>query len=176
VGGDFDEAINAGIRQGYGEGFLRKSLCHPLTRANTGDNTPTVIHTEIVPGDRLKLTVVPKGGGSENMSPHAKAGGRPVIEDWDHRKKGPTQAFRGVDRAAQEAACWPKRPCSGKWAANRPGTGGWKTRSGVNALASAPRLGGRITAGGARGHATCHTPLPVAVNITPASRHKGGIY
>ena len=68
VGGDFDQAINAGIRQGYGEGYLRKSLCHPLTRANTGDNTPAVIHTEIVPGDRLKLTVVPKGGGSENMS------------------------------------------------------------------------------------------------------------
>ena len=51
-----------------GRAYLRKSLCHPLTRANTGDNTPAVIHTEIVPGDRLKLTVVPKGGGSENMS------------------------------------------------------------------------------------------------------------
>ena len=68
VGGSFETAINEGIRQGYGEGYLRKSLCHPLTRANTGDNTPAVIHTEIVPGDRLKLTVVPKGGGSENMS------------------------------------------------------------------------------------------------------------
>ncbi len=68
VGGSFEAAIQEGIRQGYGEGYLRKSLCHPLTRANTGDNTPAVIHTEIVPGDRLKLTVVPKGGGSENMS------------------------------------------------------------------------------------------------------------
>jgi len=68
VGGDFAEAIQEGVRQGYGEGHLRKSLCHPLTRANTGDNTPAVIHAEIVPGDRLKLTVVPKGGGSENMS------------------------------------------------------------------------------------------------------------
>ncbi len=68
VGGDFTAAINEGIRQGYVEGHLRKSLCHPLTRANTGDNTPAVIHAEIVPGDRLKLTVVPKGGGSENMS------------------------------------------------------------------------------------------------------------
>jgi fumarate hydratase subunit alpha len=67
-GGDFQQAIQEGVRQGYGEGFLRKSLCHPLTRANTGDNTPAVIHTEIVPGDRLKITVVPKGGGSENMS------------------------------------------------------------------------------------------------------------
>jgi fumarate hydratase subunit alpha len=68
TGGDFGQAIQEGVRQGYGEGYLRKSLCHPLTRANTGDNTPAVIHTEIVPGDRLKITVVPKGGGSENMS------------------------------------------------------------------------------------------------------------
>jgi fumarate hydratase subunit alpha len=68
VGGSFQEAIQEGVRQGYGEGYLRKSLCHPLTRANTGDNTPAVIHTEIVAGDRLQLTIVPKGGGSENMS------------------------------------------------------------------------------------------------------------
>ncbi len=68
VGGDFAAALNEGVRQGYQEGYLRKSLCHPLTRKNTGDNTPAVIHTEIVPGDRLKLWVVPKGGGSENMS------------------------------------------------------------------------------------------------------------
>ncbi|MCL4501904.1 MAG: fumarate hydratase [Deltaproteobacteria bacterium] len=68
VGGSFEMAIHEGVRQGYGEGYLRKSLCDPLTRANTGDNTPAVIHTEIVAGDSLKLTVVPKGGGSENMS------------------------------------------------------------------------------------------------------------
>lgn len=68
VGGNLEEAIQEGVRQGYGEGYLRKSLCHPLTRANTGDNTPAVIHTEIVDGEQLKLTVVPKGGGSENMS------------------------------------------------------------------------------------------------------------
>jgi len=68
VGGGLEEAIQEGVRQGYVEGFLRKSLCHPLTRANTGDNTPAIIHTEIVPGDRLNIMVVPKGGGSENMS------------------------------------------------------------------------------------------------------------
>ncbi len=68
VGGNLEEAIQEGVRQGYGEGYLRKSLCHPLTRANTGDNTPAVIHLEIVPGESLRLTVVPKGGGSENMS------------------------------------------------------------------------------------------------------------
>jgi fumarate hydratase subunit alpha len=68
VGGDLTAAIQEGVRQGYGEGHLRKSLCHPLSRANTGDNTPAVIHTEVVPGDQLRLIVVPKGGGSENMS------------------------------------------------------------------------------------------------------------
>jgi fumarate hydratase subunit alpha len=68
LGGSLEDAIQEGVRQGYGEGHLRKSLCHPLSRANTGDNTPAVIHTEVVPGDRLRLIVVPKGGGSENMS------------------------------------------------------------------------------------------------------------
>lgn len=62
------EAINLGVRQGYADGYLRKSVCNPFTRANTGDNTPAVIHTAIVPGGGLKLTVLTKGGGSENMS------------------------------------------------------------------------------------------------------------
>lgn len=69
TGGSLVDAINAGVRKGYTEGYLRKSIVgHPLERKNTGDNTPAVIHTEIVPGDRLKITVAPKGGGSENMS------------------------------------------------------------------------------------------------------------
>lgn len=69
VGGDFEEAINEGVRQGYQQGYLRKSVVSdPLRRVNTGDNTPAVIHTSIVPGDKLKLTVAPKGFGSENMS------------------------------------------------------------------------------------------------------------
>ena len=68
IGGDLKEAINEGVRQGYLEGYLRKSICHPFTRKNTGDNTPAVIHFDIVPGDRVRLIVAPKGGGSENMS------------------------------------------------------------------------------------------------------------
>ncbi len=68
VGGDFNAAINEGVRQGYKEGYLRKSACHPFTRKNTGDNTPAIIHLEIVPGDQMKITIAPKGGGSENMS------------------------------------------------------------------------------------------------------------
>ncbi len=62
------EAINAGVRKGYEEGYLRKSACHPLTRANTKDNTPAVIHLDIVHGDKLKISMMAKGGGSENMS------------------------------------------------------------------------------------------------------------
>lgn len=69
VDGNIFDAINEGVRKGYREGFLRKSIVdNPLTRKNTGDNTPAVVHYEIVPGDKLKITVVPKGGGSENMS------------------------------------------------------------------------------------------------------------
>ena len=68
VDGSLMDAINEGVRQGYGEGYLRKSICHPFTRKNTGDNTPAVIHVDLVPGDRLKIIFAPKGGGSENMS------------------------------------------------------------------------------------------------------------
>lgn len=67
-GGSLDEAIHEGVRQGYRDGYLRKSVLHPITRINTGDNTPAVIHYEIVPGDTLKITLAPKGFGSENMS------------------------------------------------------------------------------------------------------------
>ncbi|MCX7919775.1 MAG: fumarate hydratase [bacterium] len=69
TGGNLNDAINAGVRKGYQEGYLRKSIVeHPFQRNNTGDNTPAIIHTFIVPGDKLKIIVVPKGGGSENMS------------------------------------------------------------------------------------------------------------
>ncbi|RLC48860.1 MAG: fumarate hydratase [Candidatus Cloacimonadota bacterium] len=70
VGGDFYEAINEGVRQGYKDGYLRKSMVDGpvIKRKNTGDNTPAVIHTKIVPGDNIKIIVAPKGGGSENMS------------------------------------------------------------------------------------------------------------
>jgi fumarate hydratase subunit alpha len=68
VGGDFKDAINEGVRQGYKEGYLRKSACDPFSRKNTGDNTPAIIHLEIVPGDKVKIMAVPKGGGAENMS------------------------------------------------------------------------------------------------------------
>ena len=63
VAGDLYQAFEEGVRQGYQEGFLRKSVSHPFTRKNTGDNTPIIVHLDLVPGDRLKIWVVPKCGG-----------------------------------------------------------------------------------------------------------------
>ena len=69
IEGDFEAAVNAGVSRGYTEGYLRKSMVQdPLRRGNTGDNTPAAITVRLVPGDSLKLTVAPKGFGSENMS------------------------------------------------------------------------------------------------------------
>ena len=69
TGGSLEDAVNEGVRRGYVEGYLRKSVvADPIERTNTGDNTPAVIHTELVPGDRVEITLAPKGFGSENMS------------------------------------------------------------------------------------------------------------
>lgn len=69
ISGDLKSAVDEGVRRGYTEGYLRKSVvADPLRRVNTGDNTPAVLYTEIVPGDKLEITVAPKGFGSENMS------------------------------------------------------------------------------------------------------------
>ena len=67
IGGNLEDAIHQGVRLGYQQGYLRKSVAHPITRVNTGDNTPAIIHLRIVPGQQLKITVAPKGFGSENM-------------------------------------------------------------------------------------------------------------
>jgi fumarate hydratase subunit alpha len=67
-GKPLSEAVNSGVRRAYQDGYFRKSVCDPITRVNTGDNTPAVIHTEIVKGDKLTITFLPKGFGSENMS------------------------------------------------------------------------------------------------------------
>lgn len=69
VGGDLTDAVNRGVREGYEEGYLRKSVVEdPVERVNTKDNTPAIIHMNIIPGDKVKITVSPKGFGSENMS------------------------------------------------------------------------------------------------------------
>ena len=69
INGNLTDAVNEGVRRGYGEGYLRKSVVRdPLDRVNTGDNTPAMLYTELVAGDRIEITVAPKGFGSENMS------------------------------------------------------------------------------------------------------------
>ncbi len=69
INGDINDAVNEGVRQGYSEGYLRKSVVgDPLLRVNTGDNTPAFIYFDLVPGDKIEITVAPKGFGSENMS------------------------------------------------------------------------------------------------------------
>ena len=69
IDGDFEEAVNNGVRRGYGEGYLRKSVvCGPLRRVNTGDNTPALLTVKLTRGDKMRITVMPKGFGSENMS------------------------------------------------------------------------------------------------------------
>lgn len=69
IDGDLEEAVNNGVRRGYGDGYLRKSVvCDPLRRVNTGDNTPALLSVKLVPGESLRISVMPKGFGSENMS------------------------------------------------------------------------------------------------------------
>jgi fumarate hydratase subunit alpha len=87
VGGDLNECITAGVRRAYRDGYLRKSaVAYPYSqRVNTGDNTPPIIHVDVVPGERIRITVLPKGGGGENMSylrMMPPAMGRQGVVDW----------------------------------------------------------------------------------------------
>jgi fumarate hydratase subunit alpha len=68
VGGTLDDAVSEGVRRAYKKGYLRKSVCDPFTRKNTGDNTPPILHVKVVAGERIRIVVMPKGGGSENYS------------------------------------------------------------------------------------------------------------
>ena len=191
TGGDFVQAIQEGVRQGYGEGYLRKSLCHPLTRANTGDNTPAVIHTEIVPGDHLKITVVPKGGGSENMSRVfmlKPAEGLAGIIDrvlTTVREAGPNPCPPiivgvGIGGTFERAGILAKKALLRHVGSVNPDPElaalEQRLLQGVNDLGIGPQgLGGRITALAV--HVVmqpCHiASLPVAVNIQcHAARHK----
>lgn len=86
TGGAFEDAVNEGVRRGYVDGYLRKSIVSdPLRRVNTDDNTPAMLHTRIVPGENVRIIVAPKGGGSENMSAmkmFTPAATKEVIADW----------------------------------------------------------------------------------------------
>jgi len=122
TGGDLYEAINEGVRRGYQEGYLRKSAVkQPFSaRVNTKDNTPAIIHTQIVPGDKLKITVAPKGGGSENMSRFTvlkPAQGRKgvvdfvvkAVEEAGSNPCPPTIVGVGIGGSAEKAMAMAKR-------------------------------------------------------------------
>ena len=140
VGGGLYDAINEGVRQGYEDGYLRKSIVrHPLDRVNTQDNTPAVIHTTIVDGDGLKITVAPKGGGSENMSvarvltPAAGAAGIKQFVVETVRNAGPNPCPPiivgvGIGGTMEMAAILSKRAICARWAspARTPRTRSWR--------------------------------------------------
>ncbi|OPY01229.1 MAG: L(+)-tartrate dehydratase subunit alpha [Syntrophorhabdus sp. PtaB.Bin184] len=183
VGGDLTEAVAEGVRRAYRNGYLRKSCCHPFTRKNTGDNTPPIIHTKIVPGDGMRITVLPKGGGSENygevrmlMPAEGKEGVRAFVLEMV-RKGGPNPCppiivgvgiggnFETSALLSKEALMVPvgKRSDDGELADMERGL-----LEEINATGIGPQgYGGTVTALDVHiKMAPCHlASLPVAVNI-----------
>src|SRR5512136_1291579 len=191
VGGSLSEAIHEGVRRGYREGYLRKSICHPFTRTNTGDNTPAVIHTKMVPGDRIKITLAPKGAGSENMSrvvmltPSEGVEGikRFVIQRVKEAGSNPcppTIVGVGIGGTMEQAALLAKKSLLRPLGSKNPNPELDQLESemlaGINQLGIGPQgLGGRTTSLAV--HVLmmpCHiASLPLAVNIQcHVQRHK----
>ncbi|RKO67251.1 fumarate hydratase [Desulfofundulus salinus] len=195
TGGDLCEAVNEGVRRGYQEGYLRKSIVdHPLRRKNTGDNTPAVIHTRIVPGDKLKIIVAPKGGGSENMSglrmlkPAEGVEGVKKFVIEQVRAAGPNPCPPvvvgvGIGGTFEKAALLAKeallRPLGQPHPDAEIACLERELLEAINNLGIGPQgLGGRTTALAVHVEVfPCHiASLPVAVNINcHASRHKEAI-
>ena len=192
TGGDLRESVREGVRQAYADGYLRKSLCDPLTRANTGDNTPAVIHVDMVPGERLKITAMPKGGGSENMSaarmltPAAGIEGikKFVLETVEAAGANPCPPIIvgvGIGGSLEQACLLAKkallRPVGKKNKTDqRLSRMEKELLEKINALGIGPAgLGGRITALAVSAEMMpCHiASLPVAVNLQcHVARHK----
>jgi len=193
VGGDVNEAINEGVRIGYSHGFLRKSMVvSPLNRVNTEDNTPAVIHFQIVPGDKLRITFAPKGAGSENMSaikmlkPADGVDGVKQFVLECVKKAGPNPCPPitvgiGIGGTFEQAALMSKKALMRSIGQSNPDA---KVSSleqeilqEINALGIGPAgLGGETTAFAVNVETyPCHIgSLPVAVNINcHAARHKG---
>lgn len=192
VGGDLREAIEEGVRQAYEEGFLRKSVCDPLTRKNTGDNTPAIIHMDIVPGNQLKIIAMPKGGGSENMSaakmltPSAGIEGikKFILETVEKAGANPCPPIIvgvGIGGSLEQACILAKksllRPVGKKNNKDKrlAGMEGELLKK-INATGIGPAgLGGRVTALAVHAEMLpCHiASLPVAVNIQcHVARHR----
>ncbi len=191
VGGNLVEAIQEGVRQGYKDGYLRKSICHPFTRENTGDNTPAIVHVSLVPGDELKISIAPKGGGSENMSRVTMLKPSDGIEGVKKyviarvRESGanpcpPLVVGVGIGGTFEKAALIAKqallRPVGSKNPDPELAALETELLEKINNLGIGPQgLGGRITALAVHVEMhPCHiASLPLAVNINcHASRHK----
>ncbi|OGP67687.1 MAG: fumarate hydratase [Deltaproteobacteria bacterium RBG_16_44_11] len=192
VGGDLRTAIEEGVRLAYAEGFLRKSVCDPFTRKNTEDNTPAIIHIDIVEGNRLKIIAMPKGGGSENMSaaqmlvPAAGSEGikKFVVEKVAHAGANPCPPVIigvGIGGSLEEACILAKkallRPVGEKNKRDeRLAQMEKELYKSINDLGIGPGgLGGRISALAVNVEMMpCHiASLPVAVNIQcHVARHK----
>jgi fumarate hydratase subunit alpha len=192
VGGDLYGAINKGVAKGYTEGYLRKSvLADPLRRKNTGDNTPAVIYVDVVPGDGVKITVLPKGGGSENMSalamlpPSAGLEGakRFVVEHVEKSGANPCPPVVvgvGIGGSFDRVALLAKRAHLREVGTLNPDPFYAQLErellEEINRLGIGPQgFGGRTTALAVHIEAyPCHiTGLPVAVNLNcHAARHK----
>jgi fumarate hydratase subunit alpha len=191
VGGSLEDAIHEGVRQGYAEGYLRKSLCDPITRKNTGDNTPGMIHYRIVPGDTCRVTVAPKGGGGENMSQvvmlspsEGIPGVKQFVVERVHESGGkpcpPIIVGVGIGGTLEKAALLAKqallRPVGSKNEDPQVEALEKDWLNAVNDLGIGPQgLGGRTTALAVHiGTMPCHiASIPVAVNIQcHSSRHK----
>lgn len=185
TGGALEDAVNEGVRRGYTEGYLRKSVvADPIRRGNTGDNTPAVITTRVVPGETLRITLVPKGFGSENMSRLAmlkpsdgEEGVRAFVLDTV-RRAGPNPCPPvvvgvGVGGTFDRVALLAKRALLRPVGSRHPDPFYAKMEEelldGINALGTGPQgFGGQTTALGVQIETfpTHIAGLPVAVNIS----------
>ena len=196
AGGDFQDAINEGVRQGYSEGYLRKSIVDDpvLERKNTGDNTPAVIHIQIVPGDQIKVVFAPKGGGSENMSEvrmMKAADGIEGVKDFVVEKVSrsggnpcpPVVVGVGIGGTFEKCALLAKkallRPLGQRHPDPRFASVEEEILERVNKLGTGPMgLGGRVSALDVHVETfPCHiASMPAAVNMQcHAARHKEAV-
>jgi fumarate hydratase subunit alpha len=194
TGGSLVEAINEGVRRGYVNGHLRCSVVSdPLRRQNTGDNTPAVLHTELVPGDTLKITIAPKGFGSENMSAmklFTPAATQEDIENWivscvDRAGSNPCPPVIvgvGIGGTIDQCALEAKKALLAPM--DRPNEDPYygdmeqRTLEKINKLGIGPQgMGGRVTALAVhiRPYATHIAGLPCVVNMScHVTRHASG--